>query len=112
MKLIVAIIKPFKLELVKEALTAVGVAGMTSAEVKGFGRPARPSSPHRGSEDAFDCLPKVRLEIAVNDDLVPAVIDTILGAARTGRSGDGKIFVLPVEDVVRIRAGERSEAAV
>jgi nitrogen regulatory protein PII len=112
MKLIIAIIKPFKLEEVKEALTAAGVEGMTVNEVKGFGRQKGHSEIYRGREYPVDFLPKVRIEIGASDEIVESVIEAIEKSARTGKIGDGKIFVLPLEDVIRIRTGERSEAAV
>jgi nitrogen regulatory protein P-II 1 len=112
MKLITAIIKPFKLEEVKEALSAIGVEGMTVTEVKGFGRQKGHTEIYRGSEYTVDFLPKVKLEIAVADDHVTATVDTIVKAAKTGKIGDGKIFVVPLEEVVRIRTDERGEAAV
>lgn len=112
MKMIIAIIKPFKLEEVKEALTAAGVEGMTIAEVKGFGRQKGHTEIYRGSEYTIDSLPKVRLEIAVPDEIAGAVIEAIERSARTGRIGDGKIFIVPLEEVIRIRTGEKSEAAV
>lgn len=112
MKLIIAIIKPFKLEEVKDALAAAGVEGMTFTEVKGFGRQKGHTEIYRGSEYAVDCLPKVKIEIAVPDEIVGGVIEAIERSARTGRIGDGKIFVVPLEEVVRIRTGDRSEAAV
>ena len=112
MKLIIAIIKPFKLEDVKEALTAIEVEGMTVTEVKGFGRQKGHTEIYRGSEYTVDFLPKVKLEIAVSDDLVAKVVGTISKAAKTGKIGDGKIFILPLEDVLRIRTDERGDAAV
>jgi Nitrogen regulatory protein PII len=112
MKLIIAIIKPFKLEEVKEALAGIGVEGMTVTEVKGFGRQKGHTEIYRGSEYTVDFLPKTKLEIVIADDLVPKAVETIAAGAKTGKIGDGKIFVLPVEDVVRIRTGERGEAAV
>ncbi|MBL9187315.1 MAG: P-II family nitrogen regulator [Opitutaceae bacterium] len=112
MKLIIAIIKPFKLEDVKAALTAVGVSGMTVTDVKGFGRQKGHTEIYRGSEYTVDFLPKLRLEIAVADELVASTLDAILGSARTGKIGDGKIFVLPLGDLVRIRTGEQGESAV
>ena len=112
MKLIVAVIKPFRLEEVKDALAAVGVEGLTVSEVKGFGRQKGHTEIYRGNEYTVDFLPKAKLEIAVPDELVGAVVEAIASAARTGKIGDGKIFVLPLEDVVRIRTGERGEAAV
>lgn len=112
MKLIVAIIKPFKLETVKASLAEINVEGMTVTEVKGFGRQKGHTEIYRGSEYTVDFLPKVKLEIVVADDAAAKVVQTIVDSAKTGKIGDGKIFVLPVEDVVRIRTGERGEAAV
>jgi nitrogen regulatory protein P-II 1 len=112
MKLIIAIIKPFKLDEVKEALGAAGIEGMTVTEVKGFGRQKGHTEIYRGSEYTVDFLPKVKLEIAVADDLVSKAITAITGAAKTGKIGDGKIFVIPLEDVVRIRTDEHGDAAV
>jgi nitrogen regulatory protein PII len=112
MKLIVAIIKPFKVEEVKNGLSEIGVEGMTVTDVKGYGRQKGHTEIYRGSEYAVHSLPKVRLDIAVHEELVEAVIEVILKTARTGRIGDGKIFVQPLEDVIRIRTGERSVAAV
>ncbi|MEY3607979.1 MAG: hypothetical protein RLZZ447_767 [Verrucomicrobiota bacterium] len=112
MKLIIAIIKPFKLEEVKEALAAAGIEGMTVTEVKGFGRQKGHTEIYRGSEYTVDFLPKVKLEVAVSDDLAGKAIDAIAKAARTGKIGDGKIFVVPLEEVVRIRTDERGEKAV
>lgn len=112
MKLIIAIIKPFKLEEVKEALAAAGIEGMTVTEVKGFGRQKGHTEIYRGSEYTVDFLPKVKLEVAVADDVAGKAIDAIAKAARTGKIGDGKIFVVPLEEVVRIRTDERGEKAV
>ncbi|MEY4488647.1 MAG: hypothetical protein RIQ79_1155 [Verrucomicrobiota bacterium] len=112
MKLIIAIIKPFKLEEVKEALAAIGAEGMTVTEVKGFGRQKGHTEIYRGSEYTVDFLPKAKLEIVVADDLAAKAVATITAAAKTGKIGDGKIFVLSVEEVVRIRTDERGEAAV
>ena len=112
MKFIVAIIKPFKLPEVREALTALGVEGMTVTEVKGFGRQKGHTEFYRGSEYTVDFLPKVKIEIAVTDDVVPKAVDVIIGTAKTGKIGDGKVFVLPLEDVVRIRTEERGDAAL
>jgi nitrogen regulatory protein PII len=112
MKLIVAIIKPFKLEEVKEALSEIGIEGMTVTEVKGFGRQKGHTEIYRGSEYTVDFLPKVKLEIAVGDELVPKTIDAIGRAAKTGKIGDGKIFVVPLEEAVRIRTDERGDAAI
>ena len=112
MKLIIAIIKPFKLDAVKDALGAVGIEGMTVTEVKGFGRQKGHTEIYRGSEYTVDFLPKVKLEIAVADELVAKAIAAIIAAAKTGKIGDGKIFVLPLEDVVRIRTDEHGDSAV
>ena len=112
MKLIIAIIKPFKLEEVKDALGEAGVEGMTVTEVKGFGRQKGHTEIYRGSEYTVDFLPKVKLEIVVTDDQKDRVVDAIVKAAQTGKIGDGKVFVMPVEDVVRIRTNERGESAV
>ncbi len=112
MKLIIAIIKPFKLEEVKEALAAAGIEGMTVTEVKGFGRQKGHTEIYRGSEYTVDFLPKVKLEVAVGDETAGKAVDTIVKAARTGKIGDGKIFVVPLEEVVRIRTDERGESAV
>jgi len=112
MKKVEAVIKPFKLEEVKEALTEIGVKGMTVTEVKGFGRQKGHQEIYRGAEYVVDFLPKVKLEIVVPDEMVERVIETILKSARTGKIGDGKIFVVPVEEVIRIRTGEKGEQAV
>ncbi|MBI2814457.1 MAG: P-II family nitrogen regulator [Opitutae bacterium] len=112
MKLITAIIKPFKLDSVKEALTAVGVEGMTVSEVKGFGRQKGHTEVYRGSEYTVDFLPKVKIEIVVSDEIKDKVVTAIIGAAKTGKIGDGKIFVVPLEDVVRIRTEEHGDQAV
>ena len=112
MKKIEAIVKPFKLDEVREALSEVGVTGLTVTEVKGFGRQKGHTELYRGAEYVVDFLPKVKLEIIVSDELTPQVVQTIERAARTGRIGDGKIFVLPMEDVVRIRTGERGTSAL
>jgi len=112
MKKVEAIIKPFKLDEVKENLNAIGIRGLTVSEVKGFGRQKGHTELYRGAEYVVDFLPKVKLEIIVNEDLVAKVVETIEKAARTGRIGDGKIFVTPVEEVVRIRTGERGEDAI
>src|SRR4051812_29472457 len=112
MKLLIAIIKPFRLQEVKEALAAAGIDGMTVTDVKGFGRQKGHTEIYRGSEYTVDFLPKLKLEIAITDDLVAKAIDAIAGAAKTGKIGDGKMFVLPLEEVVRIRTGERGESAV
>jgi nitrogen regulatory protein P-II 1 len=112
MKKVEAIIKPFKLDEVKENLNAIGVRGLTVSEVKGFGRQKGHTELYRGAEYVVDFLPKVKLEIIVQEEMVAKVVETIEKAARTGRIGDGKIFVTPVEDVVRIRTGEHGEEAV
>ena len=112
MKLIIAIIKPFKLDEVKEALSAAGIEGMTVTEVKGFGRQKGHTEIYRGSEYTVDFLPKVKIEIGVADDAVTKAVAAIVKAAKTGKIGDGKVFVVPVDDVVRIRTDERGEAAV
>ena len=112
MKLITAIIKPFKLDEVKVALAAVHVEGMTVSEVKGFGRQKGHTEVYRGSEYTVDLLPKIKIEAVVPDEVVARVIQAIIGAARTDKIGDGKIFVTPVEEVIRIRTGETGAAAV
>ena len=112
MKLITAIIKPFKLEEVRESLGDVGVSGLTVTEVKGFGRQKGHTELYRGAEYVVDFLPKVKIEAAVDDALVERVIEAIEGAARTGKIGDGKIFVTPLEQVVRIRTGETGKEAL
>ncbi len=112
MKLVSAIIKPFKLEEVKAALSGIGVEGMTVTEVKGFGRQKGHTEIYRGSEYTVDFLPKVKIEIAVADEMVSKTVEAILKSAKTGKIGDGKIFVMPVEEVVRIRTEERGEAAL
>ena len=112
MKKVIAIIKPFKLDEVKEALSGIGVAGMTITEVKGFGRQKGHTELYRGSEYVVDFLPKIQIEILTEDTKVAGITETIAGAANTGQIGDGKIFVLPVGDVVRIRTGERGEDAL
>ena len=112
MKLIIAIIKPFKLEEVKEALAEAGIEGMTVTEVKGFGRQKGHTEIYRGSEYTMDFVPKIRIEIAVNDHAVDSAIAAILASAKTGKIGDGKIFVLPLPEVIRVRTGESGEAAI
>ena len=112
MKLIKAIIKPFKLEEVKEALSEIGVEGMTVSEVKGFGRQKGHTEIYRGSEYTVDFLPKVKVEIVVNDDLVSKAVEVVSTAAKTGKIGDGKVFVLPLENAVRIRTGESGPEAL
>lgn len=112
MKKIEAIIRPFKLDDVREALSEIGVKGMTLTEVKGYGRQKGHTEVYRGSEYKIDFLPKIKVEIIVKDGMVERVIATIVKAARTGQVGDGKIFILPVEDVIRIRTEESGEDAV
>lgn len=112
MKKIEAIIKPFKLDDVKEKLTEIGIKGMTITEVKGFGRQKGHTEIYRGAEYVVDFLPKIKIEIVVPDDMVEEVISAICTSAKTGKIGDGKVFVLPVEEVVRIRTGEKGEIAV
>jgi len=112
MKKIEAIIKPFKLEEVKEALGEIGIEGMTVREVKGFGRQKGQTEIYRGSEYVVDFLPKIKIEVVLADDKADSAVEAIVKAARTGKIGDGKIFVLPVEEAVRIRTAERAEAAV
>jgi len=112
MKMVEAIVKPFKLDEVKDALTKAGIQGMTVEEVKGFGRQKGHTELYRGAEYTVDFLPKVKLEILVTDDKVAEVVDAITAAARTGKIGDGKIFVYPVEEVVRIRTGEKGADAI
>lgn len=112
MKLITAIIKPFKLDEVREALSSLGVAGITVTEVKGFGRQKGHTELYRGAEYVVDFLPKVKIEAAVDDDLVDRAIDAVENSARTGKIGDGKIFITPVERVVRIRTGDLDESAI
>jgi len=112
MKLIVAIIKPFKLEEVKESLTEIGVEGMTVTEVKGFGRQKGHSEIYRGSEYSVDFLPKVKIEIAVSDESAAKTVEAIVKSAKTGKIGDGKVFVLPIESIIRIRTDESGEEAL
>ena len=112
MKQITCVIKPFKLDEVREALAEVNVTGLTVTEVKGFGRQKGHTELYRGAEYVVDFLPKVKVEVVVKDDEVERSIDAILKAAKTGKIGDGKIFVVPVEQVIRIRTGETDEAAV
>ncbi|HVI76441.1 MAG: P-II family nitrogen regulator [Anaeromyxobacteraceae bacterium] len=112
MKKVEAIIKPFKLDEVKQALSEVGVAGLTATEVKGFGRQKGHTELYRGAEYVVDFLPKVKVEVVVSDQLVGRVVEVIERAAKTGRIGDGKIFVVPVEEVIRIRTGERGDEAL
>lgn len=112
MKKIEAIIKPFKLDEVKEALSKEGIQGMTVSEVKGFGRQKGHTELYRGAEYVVDFLPKVKIEVLVEDDKAPAVANAIVATARTGRIGDGKIFILPVDEAIRIRTGERGADAI
>ena len=112
MKLVTAIIKPFKLDEVRETLSAIGVQGITVTEVKGFGRQKGHTELYRGAEYVVDFLPKVKLEVVVPDALADRVVEAIADAAQTGRIGDGKIFVIPIETAVRIRTGERDDAAL
>jgi nitrogen regulatory protein PII len=112
MKKIEAIIKPFKLEDVKESLSEIGIEGMTVSEVKGFGRQKGHTEIYRGSEYTVDFLPKVKFEIVVADDRVQRAVDAIVQAAKTGKIGDGKVFILPIEDAIRIRTEERGESAI
>ncbi|MCB1735202.1 MAG: P-II family nitrogen regulator [Gammaproteobacteria bacterium] len=112
MKLVTAIIKPFKLDDVREALSEIGVQGVTVTEVKGFGRQKGHTELYRGAEYVVDFLPKVKIDVVISDDLVDRAIEAITSAARTGKIGDGKIFVAPVEQVVRIRTGESGDEAL
>ena len=112
MKMVMAIIKPFKLDDVREALADAGVAGITVTEVKGFGRQKGHTELYRGAEYVVDFLPKVKIEVVVATDVVDQAVEAIIKAARTGKIGDGKIFVMPVEQVVRIRTGETNESAI
>ena len=112
MKLVMAVIKPFKLEEVKESLDAVGVRGITVSEVKGFGRQKGHTELYRGAEYVVDFLPKIKVEIILPDENVDKVVEAIANAAKTGRIGDGKIFILPLEEVIRIRTGEKGNDAI
>jgi nitrogen regulatory protein P-II 1 len=112
MKLVEAIIKPFKLDEVKDALNEIGIEGITVSEVKGYGRQKGHTELYRGAEYVVDFIPKVKLEIAVDDSLIPKVIETIQNTAKTGRIGDGKIFVIALEEAVRIRTGETGNEAI
>jgi nitrogen regulatory protein P-II 1 len=112
MKLIEAIIKPFKLDEVKDALNEIGIEGITVSEVKGFGRQKGHTELYRGAEYVVDFIPKVKLQIAVADEMVSKVVDTIVTTAKTGRIGDGKIFIMPLEEAVRIRTGEKGSEAI
>ena len=112
MKLIEAIIKPFKLDEVKDALNDIGIEGITVSEVKGYGRQKGHAELYRGAEYTVDFVPKIKLEIAVSDEMVNKVVDAIQGAAKTGKIGDGKIFIIPLEEAVRIRTGEKGSDAI
>jgi len=112
MKIVMAIIKPFKLDEVRDALTAIGVHGMTVTEVKGYGRQKGHTEIYRGAEYAVSFLPKIKIEVAVASDQVDKTVDAIAGSAKTGQIGDGKIFILPLESAVRIRTGESDVAAL
>jgi len=112
MKMVMAIIKPFKLDDVREALTEAGVAGITVTEVKGFGRQKGHTELYRGAEYVVDFIPKIKIEIAVSDDLVGKVVETIQNSAKTGRIGDGKIFIISLEEAIRIRTGETGTDAI
>ncbi|MEJ5339424.1 MAG: nitrogen regulator P-II GlnB [Aquificaceae bacterium] len=112
MKKVEAIIKPFKLDEVKDALVEIGIGGMTVTEVRGFGQQKGHTEIYRGTEYVIDFLPKVKIEVIVRDEEVEKVVETIMKTAQTGRVGDGKIFIIPVEDVIRIRTGERGEQAI
>ncbi len=112
MKLVTAIVKPFRLDDVRNALSEVGIQGMTVSEVKGFGRQRGHTELYRGAEYVVDFLPKAKIEIAVSDDLVERVMEAIVDAAKTGKVGDGKIFVTPIEQVLRIRTGETGDSAL
>jgi nitrogen regulatory protein P-II 1 len=112
MKLIEAIIKPFKLDEVKDALNEIGIEGITVSEVKGFGRQKGHTELYRGAEYVVDFIPKIKMEIAVSDDLVGKVVETIQNTAKTGRIGDGKIFIIALEEAVRIRTGEKGSDAI
>ena len=112
MKMVTAIIKPFKLDEVREALSDIGVQGITVTEVKGFGRQKGHTELYRGAEYVVDFLPKLKIEVAIADELLDSVLDAIEGAARTGKIGDGKIFVMPLEQSLRIRTGETGESAL
>ena len=112
MKLVTAIIKPFKLDEVREALSEIDIMGLTATEVKGFGRQKGHTELYRGAEYVVDFLPKIRLDLVVADKMVEKVVETILKTAHTGKIGDGKIFVMDVEEAIRIRTGEKGDAAI
>ena len=112
MKLITAVIKPFKLDEVREALLSVGVTGLTVTDVKGYGRQKGHTELYRGAEYVVDFLPKVKLEIVVEDEMLDQAVEAIQNAAHTGRIGDGKIFIVPIEDAIRVRTGERGREAI
>ena len=112
MKLIIAVIKPFKLDEVREALSSIGVQGITATEVKGFGRQKGHTELYRGAEYVVDFLPKIKLEIAVSDELLDKTIETISKSASTGKIGDGKVFVLDLQDAIRVRTGDRGDSAL
>ena len=112
MKLVIAVIKPFKLDEVREALSHIGVQGITATEVKGFGRQKGHTELYRGAEYVVDFLPKIKLEIAVDDKLADQTVDTILSTATTGKIGDGKIFILDIQEAVRVRTGEKGSEAL
>ena len=112
MKKIEAIIKPFKLEEVKESLDAIGIKGITVSEVKGFGRQKGHTELYRGAEYVVDFLPKIKIEVILADDSVEKAVEAIISSAKTGRIGDGKIFIYPMEEVIRIRTGEKGEEAI
>jgi nitrogen regulatory protein P-II 1 len=112
LKKLEAIIKPFKLEEVKESLDAIGIRGITVSEVKGFGRQKGHTELYRGAEYVVDFLPKIKVEIVLPDNLVEQAVEAIMGSAKTGRIGDGKIFILPLDEVIRIRTGEKGENAI
>ncbi len=112
MKLIEAIIKPFKMDEVKDALNEIGIEGITISEVKGFGRQKGHTELYRGAEYVVDFIPKIKMEIAVSDDMVNKVVETIQNTAKTGRIGDGKIFIIPLDEAVRIRTGEKGSDAI
>ena len=112
MKVVIAVIKPFKLDEVKDALKSIGVQGLTLTEVQGFGRQGGHTETYRGAEYTIDLVPKIRLEILIDDAQVADVIESIVSTGRTGKIGDGKVWVVPVEDVIRIRTGERGTDAI